>query len=907
VSTVQVEQAIEAAWNPHSDQTLKSQAFDFLNQLRSEPQGWQICFSLALRESRPSEVVRHVSLDIVNNAINTGQLGDPDLAFLKDNIVAYVRNIYGATENGKAQPDLVSIQNKITQTITMLFTALYATQWTSFFHDILGLTGTAGSAIKDHKPGVILYLRILISVHDEIADVLVPRSTDEQRRDNELKDLVRQRDTGMIASSWHEILMQWKSRDSTIVRLCLTTIGRWVAWTDISLAVNDSLLHLLFQSLSPQHVSDGNSQIDEGRDAAIEAFIDILGKKMSASDKIELIDVLKINEAVSQLVGSRELSEMRSTATYDTDLAEGVAKLVNNTVSDIVRALDGSQENDQVSRRGVLQLKTFLPHILRFLSDEYDEICSTVIPCVTDLLTLLRKRADSNSTLASEISPLLPLILEVVIRKMKYDETSFWGHDDTQTDEAEFQELRKRLHNLQKAVAAVDENVYTESVRDIVVSTLEKFRSQNGQLDWRELELALHEMDLFGDVAYKNGGLYSKTKPVTPAAEQLIGMMFKLVDTGIPSCPSGTICLLIEPDIASFSHPAVQLQFMVICERYYAFFEANPYLITPILEDFVRFVHHDHVKVRMRSWYLFHRFVKHVRQHIGNIAETVIRALSDLLPIKAELSEEPSENDNDDISSSENDESANARFNSQLYLYETIGCICSARAVPVDSQVVLVRSIVSPLFSDLEAHLDQAKAGDKRALLQVHHLIMALGTLARGFSDGTPANNSLSATPPPKEISDEFTQTAEAVLVALEGLRSSFEIREASRFAFTRLIAPLGNRILSQLPRWIEGLLSATSSKDEMAMFIKLLDQVVFNFKSEIYDILNTLLTPFLQRVFAGIAEPVAGTDDEIQLVELKREHLGFLLVILNNGLESVLVSESKVIKRWWEKRFANL
>ncbi len=538
MSEVQVEQAIEVAWNSHSDQTLKSQAFDFLNQLRSDPQGWQICFSLALRDSRPSEVVRHVSLDIVNNAIKTGQLGDQDLTFIKDNIVAYMQSTYGATENGKVQPDLVSIQNKITQTVTNLFTALYATQWTSFFQDILGLTGTIGSATKDNKPGVILYLRILISVHDEIADVLVPRLPEEQGRDNELKDLVRQRDTKMIASSWHEVLVQWKSRDFTVVRLCLTTIGRWVSWTDISLAVNDSLLHLLFEYLNPQHISDSNSQIDEERDAAIEAFIDILGKKMSASDKIELIDVLKINEAVAQLVGSRELSEMRSTATYDTDLAEGVAKLVNNTVSDIVRALDASQDNDQVSRRGVAQLKTFLPHILRFLSDEYDEICSTVIPCVTDLLTLMRKRANSNSIVTSEISPMLPLVLEVVIAKMKYDETSFWGHDDTQTDEAEFQELRKRLHNLQKAVAAVDENVYIENVRNLVLSTFDKFRSQNGQLDWRELELALYEMDLFGDLAYKNGGLYSKTKPVTPAAEQLIGLMFKLADTSILSFPT---------------------------------------------------------------------------------------------------------------------------------------------------------------------------------------------------------------------------------------------------------------------------------------------------------------------------------------------------------------------------------
>ena len=529
-----MEQAIEVAWNPHSEQVLKSQAFDFLNQLRSEPQGWQICFSLALRDPRPSEVVRHVSLDVVNNAIKTGQLGDQDLAYLKDSIVAYMRNIYGGTGGRNNQPDLVSIQNKITQTATNLFTTLYATQWTSFFADILELTTTMGSTTKDNKPGVILYLRILISVHDEIAEVLVPRSLEEQRRDNELKDLIRQQDAVLIASSWHDILTEWKTKDSTIVRLCLTAIGRWVAWTEISLAVNGSLLRLLFEYLSPRAISDGNSQANEGRDAAIEAFIDILGKKMSASDKIELIDVLKVNEAVSQLVNSRELLEMRSTATYDTDLAEGVAKLVNNTVSDIVRALDTSHDNEIVMRRGIVQLKKFLPHILRFLSDEYDEICSTVIPCVTDFLTLLRKKANTDSLLGSEVSPMLPLVLEVVIAKMKYDETSVWGHDDTQTDEAEFQELRKRLHNLQKAVAAVDENVYVENVRNIVVSTFDRFRSQNGQLDWRELELALYEMDLFGDIAYKNGGLYSKTKPVTAAAEQLIGMMFKLTETSNP-------------------------------------------------------------------------------------------------------------------------------------------------------------------------------------------------------------------------------------------------------------------------------------------------------------------------------------------------------------------------------------
>ena len=333
---------------------------------------------------------------------------------------------------------------------------------------------------------------------------------------------------------------------------------------------------------------------------------------------------------------------------------------------------------------------------------------------------------------------------------------------------------------------------------------------------------------------------------------------------------------------------------MVICERYHAFFESNTEFISAALENFIRFVHHENPKVKLRSWYLFHRFVKHVRLYVGNIAGTMIQALGDLLPIKAELSEDGSENENEDISSSENDQTANARFNSQLYLYETVGCVCSARSIPSEKQVSLVTSVTNPLFSDLEMNLVQAQSGDKQASLQIHHLIMALGTLARGFADGAPIQNLALASPPANVISEEFTRAAEAVLMALEGLRSSFEIRESSRFAFNRFIAVVGSRILPQLPRWIDGLLSERSTKDEMAMFLKLLDQVVFGFKHEISSILNTLLTPLLQRVFGGLAEPVVGTDDEIQLTELKREYLGFLLIILNNGLDSVLISEGE-------------
>ncbi|KAL8842655.1 MAG: hypothetical protein Q9170_000430 [Blastenia crenularia] len=869
----QVENAIEIASNPTADQNLKSQALDFIHQLPSDPQSWRICLSLFVREPRCSQIVRHTSLDVLDDAVASGRLDMQSLTLLRENLMVYTQSIYGAVTTEQTTLDSPHLQNKLAQTFTYLFSSLYPSKWLSFFQDMLALTATPGSPAKDNAPGIVFYLRVLIQVHDDIADVFLSKSSDDRKKNSELKDLIRERDAKAIATSWQEILSYWRGKDLKVVDMCLATVGRWVSWTEISLIITgtlrDQLLELVTSSM-PQ-----NEPVPL-RETALITFKEILHKKMGSDYKLELLNFLKIREVVAHLVASPALADLRATSQYDTDLAESVAQLANHSVSDIVRALETAQDQSAVMMQAVTQLKDFLPLVLRFFSDEYDEICSTVIPCLSDLLTLFRKKDKLNVMIREQSAAMLPPVLDAVVRKMRYDETSSWGNEDAQTDEAEFQDLRRRLHVLQQAVAAVDDYLYQEKISSVVVTTFDNFQRNGSQVDWRDLDLALHEMFLFGEYGLKSGGLYSKTRPITPAAERLIAMMYKLVESGV----------------ALSLHPSVQLQYMEICVRYYHFFDANPQYISATLERFVRYVHHDHVKVRTRSWYLFQRFVRHVRHHIGDIAQTVIQALSDLLPIKAEIPDEVS--DNSDMSSEEDQQTPSARFDSQLYLYEAIGCICSARGVLVENQVVHIRTVITPLFSDLQVHLVPAKNGDELAVMQVHHLIMALGTLARGFSDWTPAHTSPAAAAPATAVSEEFSRASEAILVALESVSVNSEvIRAAARFAFSRLVGVLGSRILPQLPRWIDGLLSRTSTKDEMALFMRLLDQVVFGFKTEIYTILDTLLTPLLQRVFAGISEPATGTDDEIQLAELKREYLSFLLVILNNSLEAVLVSET--------------
>ncbi|PGH09350.1 exportin-T [Blastomyces parvus] len=869
----QVANAIEIAWNPSSDHALKAQAYEYLNQLRSDPSGWHVCLSIFTKSPRRSEVVRHSALEIVNSATQTGMVDMQGLGYIKDTMMEYLRQAFGLGPD--AQIDPASIQNKVAQTLTYLFSALYGNGWETFFDDLIRLTyKSPQSSSKDNSLGIIFYLRVINSIHSEIGDVLVSRSRVEQDKANLLKDLIRQRDVQKIVSSWQEILSQWQNGSDPIAEICLRAIGSWVSWIDISLIVNQSMLDLLFQQLARAkdvNLPEGGEKV---RDAAIDVFTEIVGKKMKPSDKIDMIVFLNLESIVAQLTASPPLHDHRFTSKYDTDLAETVAKLVNMTTVDIVRVLDNDTVDSATQEKAETLLQSFLPHILRYFSDEYDEICSTVIPSMNDLLSYFRKSAKKNPALVPQQTSMLMPILKAIIAKMRYDETSTWGDEDEQTDEAEFQELRKRLNVLQQIVASSNEQLYMDVVSEVVGTTFENLRRPGAQVDWRDLDLALHEMFLFGDLAVKSGGLYVKNKLNNAAAERLVEMMRSMV----------------EADIRSFTHPATQLQFMEICVRYSSFFDHHVHLIPGVLESFLQLVHHPVKKVSTRSWYLFHRLVKHLRNRVGNVAETVIKALGDLLVIRAEVPQEGS--DGDDMSSEDHEGSADAVFNSQLYLFEAIGLICSATAVPIDQQVIYAQSVMNPIFMDMERHLGAAKGNDERSILQIHHDIMALGTLARGFSDWTPGATTPTS-PPAPEISDAFSQVSEATLVALESLKSSFNIRTAARFAFSRLVGVRGAQNLPQLPRWIDGLMTETSSKDEMALFLRLLDQIIFGFKTEIYGILDTLLTPFLQRVFAGISDPTTGTDDEIQLAELKREYLHFLLILLNHNLGSVIISNT--------------
>ena len=522
-----VENAIQIAWNPHSDVNLKQQAIDFVNQLRLDPRSWTICLPLATRRPAPAEIVQHTAIDVVNNAIQGDKITPQELLSIRSSMTSYVQQAYGTQSNG-AQ-DSANILGKFAEGLTYLFTKLYVSEWTTFFDDLLVLTSvnTAGASNENTVQGTKFYLKVINSIHDEIADMLLAKSQAEQQRDTTLRDLIRERDIQKITTAWQNVLSQFDGKDTSIVELCLSGIGSWASWIDLNLIINEPFLNLLFAYVM-KGVSNPDGDSSRLRDSSLSAYTEILSKKMRPADKLNLIEVLKVAELVAGLTSSSLLLDAQFTSAYDTDFAEIVARLINGVVLDIVVILRDNSGDDDIVSRADQHLKTFMPFTLRFFSDEYDEVCSTMIPCLTEMLTFFRKKAADNAV----YKLMLPSILQAIMNKMKYDETSQWGQEDNQTDEAEFQELRKRLQNLQQAVAAVDENLYINAVSDMVGTVFDSFQENKSQVHWRDLDLALYEIFIFGQLAAKNGNMYSKSKPTSPAAERLIVMISKLINTG---------------------------------------------------------------------------------------------------------------------------------------------------------------------------------------------------------------------------------------------------------------------------------------------------------------------------------------------------------------------------------------
>ncbi|CCG80882.1 Exportin-T [Taphrina deformans PYCC 5710] len=835
------ERAVEIALRFDSDSHVRQQAMNFCDQIKTSKDGWQTCLNVFIQSKRRTENSRFYTLQVLEDRLRSHsfELGEANMDYMRQVLTKWnSESIANASDT-----DPAFLRNKLASIYSLLFVHLYTSTWQSFFDELIRLMfGNSQISSSSNPRAVDFFFRVCIAIEQEIADVLIVRSAEEAQRSTIIKDEIRKRDMAKLPEIWFTLFAQYREADKNIVALGLRVVGAWVSWIDIALIVNEPFMSFLFELL----------QDTELRNPACDALVGIVSKKMNANDKTQLITLLNLPNLMHAL---------ESGISDDPDFAENVARLVNAETVELTRAIT----KDELPRESVQHVTgmiyNLVPYVLTFLANEYDETSAAVFPAVNDILTMIRKANSQDDATKSILSSLL----QAIVLKMKYDETSDWGEDSDAVEDAEFGELRAKLKSYQDMIQTIDFGLYTNVVSSLVNSSLQDLHKN----DWRQLELALYSLFHYGEALRSVRTLPKDTTLRERGQGELNALLAKLVNS----------------EASSYPHASIQDHYFEIAVRYSSFFEDKPNELMRVLSAFIdqRGLHHPTSSVQFRSWYLFSRFVKSLAAKIGdaNIGRQVLDAIQDLLVIDMSSTEDLDSDSDSDAGLGPGGNSD--PFENRLYLFEAVGTLVSIKAVSPAEQAQLGMAVMSPLFTNIEKAVSSGTT-DKASRLFLQHNIMAIGRFAQGF----PTDNKIKAAG--EQWDPIFEQASEYILAAFDAQVSHANIRDATRFAFARIVNIQDSRMAAKMPRLVAGMIEK-SDITQLAEFLPFLGQLVFKLKPAAHPVLDEAMSPLFTRLFQLLGSPTEGTDDIINLCELKKAYLMFVLTIFGNEHESVFVS----------------
>ncbi|KAI8067501.1 armadillo-type protein [Gongronella butleri] len=838
----QIEQAVIYALDPSVDPNLKAQANSYCEQLKQSNDGWQMCMQLFMKVPKSVAQARFFALQVLENTLQNryDTLDASAIEYIERTMMEYLRREF--VDNTEADSEETYIRNKAAQSLTLLFAHVYPTGWPSFFKDIMALTRS--SAGKSHEKAADFFLRLCITIDEEIGRMDIPRHRDEVVRNNNIKDAMRMGDIALLAAYWFELLQEFRVQNTSIAQLALKCIGAYVAWMDISLVVNDQVMNALYELLS-----DANLRIP-----ACECLADIVSKGMLPMDKLNMIQMLNITDTLGRL----DLS--------DEDFIESVARLTNVLGIELCKIFMDSSVPADAKVTAWSLIEQLSVYLLKFLANEYDDTTNAVFAFVNDLLMIFKKQKKNHQAFSASQLELLGSLLNVFIAKMKYDEDTDWDNeDDEPEEEALFAEFRKNLRVFTGHIAQIDTNLYIRFIHTSVIEILNKFKSGT-DLDWRQVELCLYVLYTYSEALPKGAMQFvvEESKQLTPLGEMVREM--------------------ITSNISSYAHPSVPLQFFENLVKYYQFFELCPEFLPQALAAFVdtRGIHHPLTPVRSRCWYQFYRFVKLLKPQMAQFGETVLSSMGDLLTIEAEPPVMANTIDGVPMPSA-------STFDSQMYLFEAVGMLISSEHLDIAKQTEYLGIALQPLADGIQATMAQGYSPDDELfMIKLHHYIRAVGSIAKGFPSvgkGEGCN---------KPWARLFIHATEVILNTLQTYNQFKEIRDATRDSFSNLITCLGAELFPYLPPLINSLLIECEIT-ELADFLRFIDHITHKYKPMISDVMDELLMPLVKRVFDFMNTAPSGTDEAILLLELRKAYLQFLAAIFNAGLDVIMASERNV------------
>lgn len=816
------------------------------------------------------------------------------------------------------------MKNKLAQTLSLLVLQTYSlTNSYSFLTTLLALSTT--NEAQDGSLNVLttdLVLRVLHDLSLSLgSDVTLRsvRSKERLQRDAVVRDEIRAHHAASIAELLWKVIqdaLQAMSSDvavadpsprslysgaaGSLAQVAMAVVGDYVTWIDISLVINMDTVTILFNALHSQH--------PQLRCVTADTLCEIVSKGMKPADKLALIQGLKLDEVIATLESSTRTAGNGDDTPVE--LREHLAKLVNAVSTELCKIAE-DQAGAEAETREAAQTKLldFLQLVLAFLQDEYDEPAEQVLPSIHLVLSLYKKNKRQGESMGAGLSSaqaeFIARLITLVLGKFKFDPEMDWedsslvgGPADADADDAEeddeqlikFYELRKQLQMILGAIAAIDEPLVSNTIHSLVFSTLAMGEQQ--ELAWEQAELCLCAIYTCGEVlssirGNKVGlGPHSYVQlPEEPGKARNVRQSVSVYQSMPPNQLGEMLQNLLRSNLSEHLHPVVQLQYFECIVRYSSSFLLWPEFIPGALSAFLdgRGLRNPRLGMRRRINYLFYRFVRDTRTAIpSEFVPKLLEGMQDAFYVQAVLPEAAPEED-PLIKATER---ASA-FDSQLYLFDTAGLLIAQLGQSPETQVMLFKAITAPLADQLQQAVQAFTADNSnlQLVLQVHHLILALSTLAKGFPDYDANRTSEPAWIP------EFKPVTEQILLALTALNQFLIIREAARGAFARIVTSAGPAVLPYIPTLINALVNEVS-EGELVDLLNFFGLITHKYKSDVRDVMDDLFIVLVNRIFSFLNQGVQGTDDLVRRSDMERAYFGLVNALLSAGLDGVLVSE---------------
>ncbi|PPQ68668.1 hypothetical protein CVT25_012322 [Psilocybe cyanescens] len=907
----QVVQAIDIAFD-QTQISLHQQALAYVSTIQQNAnETWKLALRLFVDQNPdgtrkyPAQA-RFFGLRVLDEFLDNRfeRFDDESFRTLQQALVAYIESEYVL---GPAEADATFLRNKFSHTLTLFFLCTYDEQWPNFFSDLFTLIRpTEQSPSKGFNRHVsLLFFHIVLEISGEVADQIIKsaRSFNAARhaRDGRVRDGVRDRDAAKINEAVLTIVAERAERmnelrknpglatepkelDNAIevVDWGVRTFGSYVGWIDINLTVTPTTVPLLFNLLA-----DLSLPI---RLATSVALLRIVSKGLKEpGDKLQLLKVLSLGQVLETLEAKTRAQQAErgdDTDEGEESYREALGKLLNVLGQELSKLVEECT-NEEIRAEASTYLIQIQPVMLNFLADEYDDTCTTVFPLLNLILSAYkRSRKMSADPLDESKRSFLVSLLQVILTKMKWDEQPDLDDADADEDDiAEFEKMRKDLRVFLDSILSIDQDLVTDAVRTLSLNTISAYRS-GVSLKWNDAELGIFLVYIFGEIN-KTGGKGRAAFCQTPAVEK---EKRKSTDySEYPLTAHGEMLFaLVQSGIASFPNRTVALQFFETVSRYADFFKVRKECILPTLEAMVdtRGLHSANDQYRLRMFYLFHRFIKELKNEIPvDICPGIIDSVRNLLPIIVVIPE-PEEPETDVLAEA----IGNTAFGSQLYLFETVGTLCSLVFKNPAQQSEVLLSLVKPLMDDLSVSFQAFRTNgpsDLVPIVKVNYIIMALGNISKGFPD-YPSTVPENYIMPPMEV---FAQMAQAILVCLEAMSVFKPIRDATRFAFARILATAGPTVTHFIPLLMSNLL-AHFEPSELVDFMNFIGLLIHKLQNDMFDVLDQLIGPLSTHINELLSQPITGTDDQRAHVETKKAYLALLNNIMASKLQSIFISE---------------